>query len=306
MSLSSHAVPLLSDQDNEAEQNLPSYEEVVNDQQKSSIDQNSASNKFRIDVRGGVDHFWSDLGKGRANGEGGGMIDGILSKHLQNIDQNNSVAMAQLHIRLAFLRKVLGILAFQFLATIGLGVAFYITDGVKVFIQQQPWFPFASFFGSIVLLFAMFVYARSVPLNYFLLGGWTILQAVTVGTIVSFYDLGVVLQSLVLTAVVVVSLFIYTLQSKRDFHKYYATLFSVSLLFLAATMVQMLVMSSALNFVMSLFGAVLFSVYLVFDIDDIMNHYSEEDYIIACLSIYLDIINLFLRILQILNEINRN
>lgn len=57
---------------------------------------------------------------------------------------------------------------------------------------------------------------------------------------------------------------------------------------------------------MATFGAVLFSVYLVFDIDRIMHHTSPEDYIEACVSLYLDIINLFLRILQILNEVNRN
>lgn len=50
----------------------------------------------------------------------------------------------------------------------------------------------------------------------------------------------------------------------------------------------------------------LFSIYLVFDIDRIMHHSSPEDYIEACVSLYLDIINIFLRILQILNEVNRN
>lgn len=60
------------------------------------------------------------------------------------------------------------------------------------------------------------------------------------------------------------------------------------------------------NFMMSIFGALLFSAYLVFDIHMIMHHYSEEDYILACITIYLDIINLFLELLKILNEINRN
>jgi len=38
-------------------------------------------------------------------------------------------------------------------------------------------------FGSLGLLLAMFVYAHTVPLNYFLLAGWTILQAITIGSI---------------------------------------------------------------------------------------------------------------------------
>uniref|UniRef100_A0A915DLW3 Uncharacterized protein n=1 Tax=Ditylenchus dipsaci TaxID=166011 RepID=A0A915DLW3_9BILA len=144
------------------------------------------------------------------------------------------------------------------------------------------------------------------PLNYFLLGIWTVLQAITIGSIVTFYDVEVVIQAFLLTSVVVVGLFFYTLQSKRDFQKHYAAIFTISIIFLAATVIQVILMSSMFNFLMSMFGAILFSVYLVFDIDMIMHHYSEEDYIIACISIYMDVMGLFLRILQILNEINRN
>lgn len=64
-------------------------------------------------------------------------------------------------------------------------------------------------------------------------------------------------------------------------------------------------MSSIFNFLVSIFGAIVFALYLVFDIHALMHYYSEEDYIIACISIYMDIIGLFLRILEILNEINR-
>jgi len=65
-------------------------------------------------------------------------------------------------------------------------------------------------------------------------------------------------------------------------------------------------MSPAINFFVSAAGAVLFSLYLIFDIDMLMHYHSEEDYIIACISIYMDIMGLFLRILQILNELNRS
>ncbi len=65
-------------------------------------------------------------------------------------------------------------------------------------------------------------------------------------------------------------------------------------------------MSPLFNFAMSLLGALLFSLYLIFDIDALMHYHSEEDYIIACISIYMDVMGLFLRILQILNELNRS
>jgi len=48
----------------------------------------------------------------------------------------------------------------------------------------------------------------------------------------------VVIQAVVLTTAVVVGLFIYTLQTKRDFQKFYAVLFTLSITFLIATMMQ--------------------------------------------------------------------
>jgi FtsH-binding integral membrane protein len=53
-------------------------------------------------------------------------------------------------------------------------------------------------------------------------------------------------------------------------------------------------------------GVIIFSGYIIFDTYLIFNRYSPEDYIIASTSLYLDMINLFLRVLQILNASNRN
>jgi len=50
----------------------------------------------------------------------------------------------------------------------------------------------------------------------------------------------------------------------------------------------------------SLFGALLFSAFIIFDTWKIANILSPDDYIIACNELYLDIINLFLYILSIL------
>ncbi|KAI6181967.1 hypothetical protein M3Y99_01968900 [Aphelenchoides fujianensis] len=216
------------------------------------------------------------------------------------------VALADASIRMGFLRKVLGILSFQFLATVVLSAGIYLTPVVRGFIQNQSWIVFLFLIGSIGVLFAMFVHAHNAPFNYFLLGGWTIMQALTVAAIVTFYDAEVVLQALFVTVAVVGSLFFYTMQSKRDWRKSYALLASLSIAFVVGTLLQIILMSTMFNFMMSLFGAALFSLYLVFDIDMVMHHHSEEDYIIACIMIYMDVVNLFLNILHIVAEANRN
>jgi hypothetical protein len=53
----------------------------------------------------------------------------------------------------------------------------------------RPLFLFGSLAGSLALLFAMFIHAHTVPLNYFLLAAWTILQAITIGAVGEHQDI---------------------------------------------------------------------------------------------------------------------
>uniref|UniRef100_A0AC35G991 Uncharacterized protein n=1 Tax=Panagrolaimus sp. PS1159 TaxID=55785 RepID=A0AC35G991_9BILA len=172
--------------------------------------------------------------------------------------------------------------------------------------MKKSWIVLLTAVGSIGVFFAMFIHARNTPLNYFLLAAWTILQALLVASVVTFFDVEVVIQAILLTSIVVGSLFVYTLQTKRDFQQHYAIMYTVSCVFIGAIFLQILVMSPMFDFLISVAGALFFSVYLVIDVQFVMNSCSEEDYILACVMIYTDIIGLFLRILEILNEINRN
>ena len=62
------------------------------------------------------------------------------------------------------------------------------------------------------------------------------------------------------------------------------------------------------NLIYSCLGALIFSFYIVYDTQLIIGgkhtkyKYDDEDYVIAALSLYLDIINLFIYILEILNK----
>ena len=294
-------VPLLSDQDVEMGGGLPNYDDIENFGEKKT-------NSGLITNSRTPNSNNSNNNDTNTNSTNNLPLGGLFSKNLDEHGEGNSnaVAFANLAIRLGFLRKVLGILSFQFAVTVAFCTVLYLTPVVRGFIQQQVWIVLVSSLSSIGVLFAMFIHARTVPLNYFLLGAWTILQALSVGTIVTFYDAEIVLQAVFLTSVVVISLFIYTLQSKRDFHKFYAILMTLSMVLISAMLLQLFIASPIFNLAVSVGGAGLFSLYLIFDIDMIMHYHSEEDYILACISIYMDIMGLFLRILEILNELNRS
>jgi FtsH-binding integral membrane protein len=63
--------------------------------------------------------------------------------------------------------------------------------------------------------------------------------------------------------------------------------------------------SRGIELAMAVGGIIIFSAYILFDTYLIFNKYSPEDYILASISLYLDFINLFLRILQLLDALNR-
>jgi FtsH-binding integral membrane protein len=52
--------------------------------------------------------------------------------------------------------------------------------------------------------------------------------------------------------------------------------------------------------------AILFCGFIIYDTHNIMNRLSPEEYITASVDLYLDFINLFLSILRILNDLNRD
>lgn len=54
--------------------------------------------------------------------------------------------------------------------------------------------------------------------------------------------------------------------------------------------------------VLAAVGAILFAGFIVFDTHMILHKLSPEEYILAAINLYLDILNLFLEILKILGK----
>ena len=60
-----------------------------------------------------------------------------------------------------------------------------------------------------------------------------------------------------------------------------------------------------LNFLFCLIGALIFELFIVNDTQLIRDQYDIDDYIFASLTLYFDIIRLFIQILKILGNISR-
>lgn len=159
-----------------------------------------------------------------------------------------------------------------------------------------------SFVVSMAMLFAVHVKRNEVPMNYILLGLFTLCQSYGVATVVTFYTVKSVILALGLTAGVTGLLAAYALTSKRDFRSLYASLFSGLFILLIASVFEMFFHTESFQMLLAGAGALLFSLFIIFDVHMVMHHLSPEDYILASINLYLDIINLFLHILRLVGE----
>lgn len=75
-------------------------------------------------------------------------------------------------------------------------------------------------------LFAVYAKRLEHPTNLILLGVFTLFESFMIGAIVSRYDTILVIQALIITAVVVIGLTLYTFQTKRDFSNMGAALYA--------------------------------------------------------------------------------
>lgn len=218
-----------------------------------------------------------------------------------------SVSEATLPIRMQFVRKVYSILTIQILATVAVSSVSYFSVGYKTWIQSHVWMLWVSLIGAIGLMLLTFWKRKSYPTNLLFLGGFTALEAYSISVIVSFYDTNVVLLALVLTAGIFVALTLFACQTKYDFTSWMPYLFGgLWFLILFGFVAIWFPYNSTTELIYGGIAALIFSGYILVDTQLVMRHYHVEEEIAAAISLYLDIINLFLAILRILNSQSNN
>ncbi|NXE59439.1 LFG4 protein, partial [Calcarius ornatus] len=223
-----------------------------------------------------------------------------------DFNYGSNVASASVHIRMAFLRKVYSILSVQVLLTTVTSAIFLYSTGVQAFVHERPALLLISGFGSLAVIVALTLYRHQHPVNLYLLFGFSsLIDRSLFLFIVSFYDVSIVLQAFILTTAVFLGLTAYTLQSKRDFSKFGAGLFACLWILILSGFLRLFFYSETIELVFAAAGALLFCGFIIYDTHLLMHKLSPEEYILAAINLYLDIINLFLHLLRILEAFNK-
>lgn len=151
--------------------------------------------------------------------------------------------------------------------------------------------------------------ARKFPLNFVLLSIFTVCESVALGITCAFYGKVEVLMAAGMCAAAFVGLTIFAMQTKIDFTAYMGAAMVVLVVLMFGGILLIFLRIKILVIVYSAVGALLFCFYILIDTQLIMGGdralgLSPEDYIVGALMLYIDVINLFTFLLQLLHQLN--
>lgn len=183
-------------------------------------------------------------------------------------------------------------------------------ENLRYWMRHNPALMIVALIVSVAVLLAMACVEplrRKTPLNYILLSIFTLAESYLVACSTARFDPGDVLLAVVVTTVVCVGLTIFAFQTKWDFTVMGGILFVCLLLLLLFGLVAMFFPGRIIMLVYSSMGAILFSFYLIYDTQMMMggthkHSISPEEYVFAAITLYLDVINIFLYILSIIGS----
>ncbi|XP_008275410.1 protein lifeguard 3 [Stegastes partitus] len=213
-------------------------------------------------------------------------------------------------IRHSFIRKVYLILTAQLIVTFSVVAVFTFVDPVRLFVIRYPgiyWASLVVYFVVYCILICCKEPRRRFPWNLVLLGVFTLALSYMTGTISSYYDTKAVFLAMGITALVCIAVTIFCFQTKVDFTSCGGLLCIAAVLLMIIGIVTAVVLSFQyvpwLHMLYAAIGAIVYTLFLVYNTQLLIGNrelaISPEEYIYGALSLYVDIVHIFLFILQV-------
>jgi len=195
----------------------------------------------------------------------------------------------------------------QLLITFGMVAVFVYVPEVNTYAYETPGLFWAAFGVTFALIIAMSCcpsVRRKTPHNFICLFVFTVAEGWLVGCAAATYQASDVMIAVGATLAVTLGLTIFAFQTKWDFTMMGGALYVTLIVLIFFGIIAAITQNEIMNKVYACGGALLFSLYIVYDTQILIggNHkfsISPEEYVFAALNIYLDVINLFLYLLQI-------
>ncbi|XP_060119293.1 protein lifeguard 3 isoform X2 [Heteronotia binoei] len=218
-------------------------------------------------------------------------------------------------VRHAFIRKVYGIISVQLLMTVGIIAIFTFVTPVSSFVRRNIavyYVSYAVFLVTYLVLACCEGPRRRFPWNIILLSVFTLAMGFMTGTITSMYDTKAVLLAMIITAVVAVAVTVFCFQTKVDFTSCTGLFCVLGIVVMVTGIITAVVLSFKyvywLHMLYAAIGAIVFTLFLAFDTQLVLGNrrhtISPEDYVFGALEIYMDVVRIFLFLLQIVGRRN--
>jgi len=215
-------------------------------------------------------------------------------------------------VKAGFRKKVYAILSIQIGITGAICMAFMyspiLNDFALQLLSNSIVFGCVTIVPLVIITCFLMAQKNNYPANAGLLVLFTVANSMTVGVVCAIFAkagmASLVLEAFVITMGVFIGLtaFVMLMGDRLDLGLMGGFLFVMLMAMLTTAVVGIFIPSVTQNILYASAGAVLFAGYIIFDTWRIEQVFGPDDYIIAAIEIYLDLINMFLYILQILAE----
>lgn len=222
--------------------------------------------------------------------------------------------ISSVNVRHGFIRKVYSILFIQLSITVAIAAPFVLLDSnvVQPFIAANLWLVWLSLALSLISMFTFACFPslmRKYPVNYIILLVFTATEGLFVGLISSQYKIESVVIAVGAVTLIALALTLFAFQTKIDFTGLGPYLLVGSLVLLIFGFVLIFFPGNSIaQRVYCGIGALVFSLYLVYNTQLIIggNHrkhqFSVDDYAVAAICLYIDIIQLFIYMLSLFGD----
>ncbi len=198
-----------------------------------------------------------------------------------------------------FMKKTYQLLAASMVAA---AIGAYVTMPYAMAVMQYKWFIFGA--ELLILFFGLGMSKGKPGLNLFMLFAFTFLTGVSLvpllASLIGAGSGGTIGTAFLMTSVLFGALSIFAINSKSDFSNWGKPLFITLIIVIVASLVNYFILKSPIMHIIITAGILLlFSIFTIYDTQNIANgaYDSEVD---AAVSLYLDFLNMFTAILQLL------
>lgn len=177
----------------------------------------------------------------------------------------------------------------------------YVGIGMASFIASWFW---GLVILEFVFLFGLYAAKRKAGINMVLLFGFTFLSGLTLTPLLSSVlgmagGASIVANAFILTTVAFGGLSVFAMNTKRDFTTMGKMLFIALIVIVVAGLMNIFFQSPILQLAIASISSILFSAFILYDTQNIIRG-AYETPIEGAIALYLDFLNLFVSLLQIL------